>query len=44
MTIARSVDIAVVGGGIVGASCAYFLADRGATSVLLLESGSSFLR
>jgi len=38
VTIARSVDIAVVGGGIVGASCAYFLADRGAP-VLLLESG-----
>ena len=38
MTIARTVDIAIVGGGIVGASCAYFLADRGA-HVLLLESG-----
>jgi sarcosine oxidase subunit beta len=38
MMTARSVDIAIVGGGIVGASCAYFLADRGA-SVLLLESG-----
>jgi sarcosine oxidase subunit beta len=38
VTIARSVDIAVVGGGIIGASCAYFLADRGAP-VLLLESG-----
>ena len=38
MTIARSVDIAIVGGGIVGASCAYFLADRDA-DVLLLESG-----
>src|SRR6266496_1745552 len=35
---ARRVDIAVVGGGIVGASCAYFLADRGA-DVLLLEAG-----
>jgi sarcosine oxidase subunit beta len=38
VTIARSVDIAIVGGGIVGASSAYFLADRGA-QVLLLESG-----
>ena len=38
MTSSRSVDIAIVGGGIVGASCAYFLADRGA-DVLLLESG-----
>jgi sarcosine oxidase subunit beta len=35
---ARAVDIAIVGGGIVGASCAYFLAERGA-EVLLLESG-----
>ena len=38
MTSARGVDIAIVGGGIVGASCAYFLADRSA-DVLLLESG-----
>ena len=36
--LARRVDIAIVGGGIVGASCAYFLAERGA-SALLLESG-----
>jgi len=36
--LARSVDIAIVGGGIVGASCAYFLAGR-AADVLLLESG-----
>jgi sarcosine oxidase, subunit beta len=35
---ARSVDVAIVGGGIVGASCAYFLADRG-SPVLLMESG-----
>jgi sarcosine oxidase, subunit beta len=38
MTGARSVDTVIVGGGIVGASCAYFLAERGA-SPLLLESG-----
>ena len=36
MTVSR--DIAIVGAGIVGASCAYFLAERGA-DVLLLESG-----
>jgi sarcosine oxidase subunit beta len=36
--LARRVDIAIVGGGIVGASCAFFLAERG-TSALLLESG-----
>ena len=38
MSVARSVEIAIVGGGIVGASCAYFLAERGAAP-LLLESG-----
>jgi len=38
VTVARTVEVAVVGGGIVGASTAYFLADRGAR-VLLLESG-----
>jgi sarcosine oxidase subunit beta len=36
--LARQVEIAIVGGGIVGASCAFFLAERG-TSTLLLESG-----
>src|SRR5262245_16171886 len=35
---ARSVDVAIVGGGIIGASCAYFLAERSA-NLLLLESG-----
>jgi sarcosine oxidase subunit beta len=38
LTMARPVDIAIVGGGIVGASCAYFLAER-RSRVLLLESG-----
>jgi sarcosine oxidase subunit beta len=33
------VDIAIVGAGIVGASCAYFLAERGVSGALLLESG-----
>ena len=38
LLISSARDVAIVGGGIVGASCAYFLADRGA-GVLLLESG-----
>ncbi len=38
MTAIRTIDIAIVGGGIVGAACAYFLAERGA-DVLLLEAG-----
>ena len=36
--VARDADIVIVGGGIVGASCAYFLAERGA-EVLLVEAG-----
>ena len=36
---ARRADVAIIGGGIVGASCAYFLAERG-ESPLLLETGS----
>jgi sarcosine oxidase subunit beta len=36
--MARRVDVVIVGGGIVGASCAYFLAEAGAAP-LLLESG-----
>ena len=40
---ARVVDIAIVGGGIVGASCAYFLAERGA-DVLLLGPAASAAR
>ena len=36
--VARDVDIVIVGGGIVGASCAYFLAERGA-ELPLLEAG-----
>jgi sarcosine oxidase subunit beta len=38
-SVARVVDVAIVGGGIVGSSCAYFLAERG-EAPLLIESGS----
>lgn len=37
-TLPRSADVVVVGGGIVGASAAYFLAWRG-LSVALVEKG-----
>ena len=33
----RSYDVVIVGGGIAGASLAYFLAARGVRDVLLLE-------
>ena len=37
-TLPKSVDVVVVGGGIVGASAAYFMARRG-LSVALVEKG-----
>ena len=33
----RRFDVVIVGGGIAGASLAYFLTERGVTDVLLLE-------
>ena len=35
-----SASTVIVGGGIVGAACAFFLSDRGAEDVVLLERGS----
>ncbi|WP_353646889.1 FAD-dependent oxidoreductase [Mesorhizobium sp. WSM2239] len=39
-TLPKSADVVVIGGGIVGASAAYFLARRG-LSVALIEKGIS---
>ena len=36
-TVAETADVVIVGGGIVGASIAYYLADAGCTNVLVLE-------
>ncbi|MGH7895178.1 MAG: FAD-dependent oxidoreductase, partial [Candidatus Binatia bacterium] len=37
MTERRDFDVIVVGGGIAGASVAYFLGERGVGDILLLE-------
>lgn len=39
--IAATYDVAIIGGGIAGASLAYFLAQRGVTNVVLLERESA---
>jgi len=39
--IARSYEVAIIGGGIAGASLAYFLSQRGVTDVVLLERESA---
>jgi sarcosine oxidase subunit beta len=36
----RSADVVIIGGGIIGASIAYYLAKRGVHKVLLLEKGA----
>jgi sarcosine oxidase subunit beta len=36
----RTASTVIVGGGIVGAACAFFLTDRGAEDVVLLERGA----
>jgi thioredoxin reductase len=42
-TLPKSADVVVIGGGIIGASAAYFLARRG-LSVALIETGVCRLR
>jgi len=37
MTLPRSADVVVIGGGVVGCSLAYHLAVRGLSDVLVLE-------
>src|SRR5437588_8544765 len=39
---ARTADVVVIGGGIMGASIAYHLARRGCTNVVVLERGEMF--
>jgi sarcosine oxidase subunit beta len=42
MTLPRTAEIAIIGGGVVGASTAYHLARRGARGVVLLEREALF--
>ena len=42
MTLPRSADIVIIGGGVMGASTAYHLAARGQKNVLLLEKEQFF--
>ncbi len=41
-TFPKTVDIVIIGGGVMGASAAYHLAKRGAGKILLLEKESHF--
>jgi sarcosine oxidase subunit beta len=42
MTIPRTADIIIIGGGVMGASTAYHLAERGQKNILLLEKEDFF--
>jgi sarcosine oxidase subunit beta len=42
MTLPKTADIVIIGGGVMGASTAYHLADRGQKNVLLLEKDEFF--
>ena len=42
MTLPRTADIVIIGGGVMGASTAYHLAKRGTKDVLLLEKEQFF--
>jgi sarcosine oxidase subunit beta len=42
MALPEAADVVIIGGGVMGASCAYHLASAGAGKVVLLESGSDF--
>ena len=37
MELPKAADFVIIGGGVMGASIAYHLAERGARNVLLLE-------
>jgi sarcosine oxidase subunit beta len=42
MTLPKTADIVIIGGGVMGASTAYHLAERGQTNVVLLEKEDFF--
>jgi sarcosine oxidase subunit beta len=42
MTIPKTADMVIIGGGVMGASTAYYLAERGVKNVILLEKEELF--
>ncbi|RLD00811.1 MAG: FAD-binding oxidoreductase [Chloroflexi bacterium] len=42
MTLPKTADVIIIGGGVMGASTAYYLTERGIKNVLLLEMEESF--
>ena len=42
MTLPKSADMVIIGGGVMGASTAYYLAERGIKNVVLLEKEELF--
>ena len=42
MTLPKTADIVIIGGGVMGASTAYHLAERGQKNIVLLEKEDFF--
>ena len=42
MIIPKSADVIIIGGGVMGASTAFYLAERGVSDIILLEKEELF--